>query len=110
MITEFLFERLSLEPALWRKIYKSLYLIDFILRTTEGRFETYVRTHIFKIKMLEGFKYKENNVEKGIGIRDKAKVITELVQNSEMLKEERDKAKLVRAKISGFNYSSCRDN
>ena len=108
LITEFLFDKLSLEPHLWRKIYKALYLIDFLLKTSEERFETYVRTHLFNIKILESFKYIEKGVEKGIGIRDKAKFIGDLIKNHEMLIEEKEKAKIVRAKISGYySHSNC---
>lgn len=98
--------RLDMEPIEWRKIYKALYLLDIILRSGDPDCVAEIKSNSYKIKMLQGFSYRDEGIEKGNGIREKASNIEELLNNPELLEEEREKAKSVRGKISGGSPGS----
>ena len=85
----------------WRKIYKALYLLDIIIRSGDPECVAEIKSNSYKIKMMQGFSYREDGVEKGSGIKDKANSIEELLNNPELLAEEREKAKSVRGKTYG---------
>lgn len=56
---------------------------------------------MYKIKRLQSFSFKDKGGEKGSGVRDKVKSICELLENSELVAEERAKAQQIRTKLSG---------
>jgi hypothetical protein len=68
---------------------------------------TQIKSNSYKIKSLQSFSFKLVGVEKGIGIKEKAKQICELIDNPETLEEERNKTKAIRAKLSGMPSASC---
>jgi hypothetical protein len=55
---------------------------------------------------LENFSFREDNHEKGNGICEKSLAISELLNNPELLSEEREKAKSLRGKLSGSSSIS----
>ncbi len=59
------------------------------------------RTH--KIRSLEDFSCFEGNVDKGSGVREKAKQILELLGSNEMLRSEREKARQLKNKFIGIS-------
>eukprot|EP00826_Nyctotherus_ovalis_P059686 TRINITY_DN8323_c0_g1_i1.p1 TRINITY_DN8323_c0_g1~~TRINITY_DN8323_c0_g1_i1.p1 ORF type:complete len:261 (+),score=72.90 TRINITY_DN8323_c0_g1_i1:341-1123(+) len=95
----FIWERLKLGPEDWQKIYKSLFLLEIILKAGDPRCISSIRGNIYKIKSLQTFSLKLNS-EKGSGIREKSKSICELIDNPEYLEEERAKTKEIRSKLS----------
>lgn len=96
-----IWSRLELDPSEWRKIYKALYLLDIIMKLGDPACLSDIKTNSHRIISLENFSYREEGVERGIGIRDKIKIIEELIDNPDILEEERDKAKNIRNKLSG---------
>ena len=55
-----------------------------------------------KIKRMQSFSYRDKGTDKGNGVRDKAKAVCELLENSEQLAEERTKSQQIRTKLSGM--------
>ena len=56
----------------WRRIYKALYAIDYIIKNGAPRFTNDIRADMFKITTLQNFTFYEENKDKGQGVRDKA--------------------------------------
>ncbi len=102
-----IWSRLKLEPEEWRKIYKALYLLDIILKAGDPKCVSIIKGNIYKIKSFQTFASKAGvGAEKGNGIREKAKAICDLLENPELLDEERNKTKQLRNKLSGVAVSS----
>lgn len=95
-----IWERLKLGPEDWRKIYKSLCLLEIILKAGDQSCVSSIRGNIYKIKSFQTFSLKLDP-SKGNGIREKSKIICEMIDNPERLEEERIKLKEIRSKLSG---------
>jgi len=56
-----------------------------------------------RIRLLEGYNYFEGLSDKGVGVSEKAKELSELMNNPEKLEEERTKSKDLRKKLGKFD-------
>ncbi len=106
-ILSHIWHRLRLEPEEWRKIFKALCLLEIVLKCGDSGCVSQVLSNSYKIKVLQSFSSMHSGSDRGVGIREKAKAIGELLENPELLDEEREKTRQIRAKLSGgSSYSS----
>lgn len=90
----------------WRKVYKALQLLEYLLKNGSDNVLDSVKTHARDIAVLESFHYiDEKGKDQGINVRHRAKEILELVNNSTKLNEERVKAKENKSKYTGVSSS-----
>jgi len=78
----------------WRQIYKALQLLEYLVKHGSERVIDDARSHISTIKMLRNFHYIDEKMkDQGINVRNRAKELAELLQDSERIRQERRKAK-----------------
>lgn len=102
----------------WRRIYKSLLLLTYLVKNGSERVVTNTRDHIYDLRQLESFShFDEYGKDQGINIRHKVKDLVELVQDDDRLKQERKRSKKNRDKYKGVssedytrNYSDRYDS
>ncbi|KAI1492577.1 ENTH-domain-containing protein [Biscogniauxia mediterranea] len=101
----------------WRQIYKSLQLLEFLIKHGSERVIDDARGHITLLKMLRQFHYiDQNGKDQGINVRNRAKELAELLGDVDRIRAERKKARANKAKytgveggaMSGFSGSSGR--
>ncbi|XP_067313573.1 clathrin interactor 1a [Pseudorasbora parva] len=101
----------------WRRVYKSLLLLAYLIRNGSERVVTSAREHLYDLRSIESYHcVDENGKDQGINVRQKVKEMIEFVQDDDRLREERKKAKKNRDKyigvssdsMSGFRYSEDR--
>ncbi|ORX92886.1 hypothetical protein K493DRAFT_131164, partial [Basidiobolus meristosporus CBS 931.73] len=86
----------------WRQIYKALTLLEYLIKNGSEKVIDDARGHLSMIKMFRSFHYiDEKNKDQGVNVRTRAKLIVDLLSNSEDIKEERKKAKANRNKYTG---------
>lgn len=86
----------------WRQIYKALQLLEYLIKRGSERFIDDTRSSIRLIKLLESFHYIDSQGrDQGINVRNRAKAITELLQDDEMIRQERKKARETAKKYRG---------
>ncbi len=90
----------------WRQVYKALVLLDSLIKNGAEKVIEESRDHIYTVKTLIDFTCMEDGQDRGAGIRDKSKAVVELLQNNEMIRDEREKAKVIREKIGSTIQSS----
>jgi hypothetical protein len=73
--------------------------LEYLLKNGPPRVEQDLRSDIFRISKFKNFSYYEEQADKGHSIREKAKLIGDLLQSSERLQEERDQARCYREKF-----------
>lgn len=61
------------------------------------------RDHMRVLRPLQEFNYYEGQVDKGSGVREKSKQLIDLIQNNEMIREEREKARKLKNKFVGIS-------
>lgn len=88
----------------WRRIYKALLLLTYLVKNGSERVVTNTRDHIYDLRQLENFNHTDEfGRDQGINIRHKVKDLVELVQDDERLKQERKRAKKNRDKYKGVS-------
>ncbi|KAG5853474.1 hypothetical protein ANANG_G00073840 [Anguilla anguilla] len=112
----------------WRRVYKSLLLLAYLIRNGSERVVTSAREHIYDLRSIESYHCigkgcwnlphlplflssppphsDENGKDQGINVRQKVKEMVEFVQDDDRLREERKKAKKNRDKYIGVSSDS----
>ncbi|RYC65857.1 hypothetical protein CHU98_g357 [Xylaria longipes] len=86
----------------WRQIYKSLQLLEFLIKHGSERVIDDARGHITLLKMLRQFHYIDpNGKDQGINVRNRAKELADLLGDVERIRAERKKARTNKAKYTG---------
>uniref|UniRef100_A0A3Q3E1M5 Clathrin interactor 1b n=1 Tax=Labrus bergylta TaxID=56723 RepID=A0A3Q3E1M5_9LABR len=91
----------------WRRVYKALLLLAYLIRNGSERVVTSAREHIYDLRSLENYNLiDENGKDQGINVRQKVKEMVEFVQDDDRLREERKKAKKNKDKYIGVSSDS----
>ncbi|KAI8817242.1 uncharacterized protein EV422DRAFT_542067 [Fimicolochytrium jonesii] len=91
----------------WRQIYKSLQLLDYLIKNGAERVIDAARERVYDLKALRNFHFvDEKGKDQGINIRHRAKEILELLNDNERIKSERKKAKENKQKYTGMASNS----
>ncbi|RZC42951.1 epsin-like protein [Asbolus verrucosus] len=88
----------------WRRIYKSLLVLNYLIKNGSERVVTSAREHIYDLRSLENFSYIDDmGKDQGVNIRHKVKELIEFIQDDDRLREERKKAKKNKDKYIGMS-------
>jgi len=91
----------------WRRVYKSLLLLDYLLKNGSERVVTSAREHIYDLRSLENYTFVDDNgKDQGINIRHKVTDMIDFVQDDDRLRDERKKAKKNKDKYIGMSSDS----
>ncbi|KAA0720414.1 Clathrin interactor 1 [Triplophysa tibetana] len=91
----------------WRRVYKTLLLLAYLIRNGSERVVTSAREHIYDLRSLENYHFvDENGKDQGINVRQKVKEMVDFVQDDDRLREERKKAKKNKDKYIGVSSDS----
>ncbi|XP_071566534.1 telomere length regulation protein TEL2 homolog [Temnothorax nylanderi] len=88
----------------WRRTYKSLLLLNYLVRNGSERVVTSSREHIYDLRSLENYTYiDEFGKDQGINIRHKVRELIDFIQDDDKLRDERKKAKKNKDKYVGLS-------
>ncbi|CAG0920046.1 unnamed protein product [Notodromas monacha] len=88
----------------WRRTYKALVVLAYLLRNGSERVVTSAREHIYDLRTLENYSFvDEQGKDQGINIRHKVKEMIDFIQDDDKLREERKKAKKNKDKYIGMS-------
>lgn len=88
----------------WRRTYKSLVVLNYLVKNGAERVVTSAREHIYDLKSLENYSYTdETGKDCGVNVRLRVKQLIEFIQDDDVLREERKKAKQNRDKYIGVS-------
>ncbi|KAJ9123190.1 hypothetical protein QFC22_001383 [Naganishia vaughanmartiniae] len=101
-IMEMLDKRLNDKGKNWRHVFKALTLIDYFLHAGSENVVIYFKDNIYIIKTLKEFVYvDEEQKDVGANVRQKAKDITNLLQDDDRLRRERRSQGAMRDRMLG---------
>lgn len=94
-ILSFIFRRFTEKAANeWRQIYKSLQLLDYLVKHGSERIIDDIRANISLIQMLKSFHYIDSKGrDQGINVRNRSKNLVNLLNDDAMVRLERKKAR-----------------
>lgn len=88
----------------WRRTYKSLLLLNYLVRNGSERVVTSSREHMYDLKSLENYTCIDDfGKDQGINIRHKVRELIDFIQDDDKLREERKKAKKNKDKYVGLS-------
>jgi len=100
-IFKLIWEAADAAPRNWRKIFKALLLCEYLVKNGCERCVDEARDHGFRLRQLTDFQYHEERLDRGQGVRDKAKQLLELLSDNANIREAREAAKRLRDKFNG---------
>uniref|UniRef100_A0A0B6ZMP7 ENTH domain-containing protein n=1 Tax=Arion vulgaris TaxID=1028688 RepID=A0A0B6ZMP7_9EUPU len=92
-IMQMIWKRLNDDGKNWRHVYKSLVVLDYIIKTGSEKVAQQCRENFHAVKTLTTFQYLDtDNKDQGMNVREKAKQLVSMLSDDERLKNERAKA------------------
>ncbi|XP_072933345.1 uncharacterized protein lqfR [Epargyreus clarus] len=92
----------------WRRTYKCLLLLSYLVRNGSERVVTSAREHIYDLRSLENYTYVDDmGKDQGINVRHKVRELIDFIQDDEKLREERKKAKKNKDKYIGMSSDAA---
>ncbi|XP_045036160.1 telomere length regulation protein TEL2 homolog isoform X3 [Daphnia magna] len=99
-----LWKRMLGERKNWRRTYKSLLLLNYLIKNGSERVVTSAREHLYDLRGLENYTcVDEQGKDQGVNIRHKVKEMVDFIQDDDKLREERKKAKKNKDKYVGMS-------
>lgn len=95
-IMPMLWKRLNDHGKNWRHVYKSLVLLDYLIKSGSEKVAHQCRENIYSIETLKDFQHIEENHDQGLNVREKAKQMVSLLNDEERLRNERARFLLTR--------------
>ena len=107
-IMSMLWKRLNDHGKNWRHVYKSLVLLDYLIKCGSEKVAQQCRENIYSIETLKDFQHVEESRDQGLNVREKAKQMVALLHDEERLKNERARFLLTRKRLiqNGSGISS----
>jgi epsin len=93
-------------PAAWRVIFKGLTLTEHLVKNGSERCVDDARNHSHLLRSLDRFNYHEGTVDRGLGVREKAKQLVDILGDDDRIREERMRARQLREKFAGRGGSA----
>ncbi|KAK6458696.1 epsin N-terminal homology-containing protein [Scheffersomyces xylosifermentans] len=107
-IIGFIFRRFTEKAANeWRQIYKSLQLLDYLIKNGSERIIDDVRSNLSLIQMLKSFHYIDSKGrDQGINVRNRAKNLIALLNDDSLIRSERKKSRANSKKFGGVSSAA----
>lgn len=98
-IMQMIWKRLNDHGKNWRHVFKSLVLLEYLIKTGTDKVAQQCIENIFAIQTLKDFQYVEDGKDHGSTIREKSKRMVALLKDQERLKAERARALKAKSRL-----------
>ncbi|KAM4021365.1 ENTH domain-containing protein 1 isoform 1-T2 [Anomaloglossus baeobatrachus] len=99
-ITQVIGQRLNDSGKNWRHVFKSLVLLDYLIKNGSQQVILFCHERAFDIQLLNEFKYiDKTGQDQGVHVRRKSRKIIDLLTDEKSLKLEREKAEHVKLRM-----------
>lgn len=99
-----LWKRMLHDKRNWRRTYKSLLVLGYLVKNGSERVVTSAREHIYDLRSLENYSFiDEQGKDQGVNVRQRVKDLIDFIQDDDRLREERKKAKKSKDKYIGMS-------
>jgi hypothetical protein len=100
-VMKHIWKRLSSERKNWRRILKTLSLIEYLIKNGSPRCIQEFRDEIYQIRTLQDFSHYEDGQDRGAAIREVSKRVVTLLNDEQKIDEERKKSQELRERLGG---------
>ena len=109
-VMRMIWKRLNDNGKNWRHVYKSLVLLDYLIKNGNEKVAQQCKEHIVAIQTLKDFQFFEEQKDQGASVREKAKQLVSLLRDDERLKAERNQAFKARERYAQNAMAISSDN
>jgi epsin len=109
-VMRMIWKRLNDHGKNWRHVYKSLVLLDYLIKNGNEKVAQQCKEHIVAIQTLKDFQFMEEQKDQGANVREKAKQLVNLLRDDDRLKDERAKAFIARERYAQNAMGISSDN
>ncbi|XP_071947105.1 uncharacterized protein [Antedon mediterranea] len=86
----------------WRRVYKSLLLLSYLILNGSERVVTSAREHLYDLRSLETYTFTDElGKDQGLNVRQKVKDLVDFIQDDERLRADRKKSRKAKDKYVG---------
>ena len=107
VITREVWAAIDEPPEKWRRIFKALALLEYLLKYGTDRMAEDARQRLPRIRSLMDFKFNEDGKERGSGVREKSALVMNMLNDQTFLAAERKKAKEGKDRFVGMASSGA---
>lgn len=101
-----IWRRLNAMGKNWRHVYKALLLLDYLIRNGSDQVVREAKVHLVEIQTLTQFQHiDETDKDVGQSVRERAKLIVELLRDDARIRAEREKAAKTAGRFESFMSS-----
>ncbi|CAK5073505.1 unnamed protein product [Meloidogyne enterolobii] len=104
-VMSIIWKRLNDQGKNWRHVYKSLVLLDYLIKCGSERVVKQCKEKISSIEILKDFQYIEEYLDRGLNVRTRANQLVALLTDDEKLKSERAGYMLIRRPLMNIKTS-----
>lgn len=106
-----IWKRMLHEKKNWRRVYKCLLLLSYLIRNGSERVVSSARDHIYDMRQLESYQHvDELGKDQGLNIRHKVKEVLDIIQDDQKLRDERKRSKQNKDKYVGMSSDVIEDS
>ena len=107
LVTAALWKRLNDTGKNWRHVYKSLILLEYLLKAGADHIVLEVRANMFALQTLTDFQYVgKSGVDKGINVREHARAVIALLSDEPRLQAARDEGSCAARRVGRSNQGT----
>lgn len=99
-VMSMLWKRMNDHGKNWRHVYKSLVLLDYLLKTGSEQVADHCRDNIHHVRTLRDFQHVEEGKDHGVSVRERAKQIVSLLEDDARYRSEREKTLAARERYA----------
>ncbi|OAF69202.1 hypothetical protein A3Q56_03068, partial [Intoshia linei] len=105
-IVQLIMSRIYEDGKNWRRLYKTLLLIEYLILHGSNNFINSMRNHIYEISKLSGFHHiDDSGKDCGINVKFKVEKLTTLLKNDLNIRTERKNAQNLKNKLCGVSHT-----
>eukprot|EP00051_Salpingoeca_urceolata_P001365 m.40394 g.40394 ORF g.40394 m.40394 type:complete len:338 (+) comp11361_c0_seq2:133-1146(+) len=94
-------------PKNWRHVYKSLVLVDYLVKNGSDQAVHLIKENLFAFQTLRDFQFMDSNgKDQGVNVRERARSLLALLANERTLQEERARAQQAHARVAASHSPS----
>jgi epsin len=108
VVMEAVWKAINQKGKNWRVVFKGLELMDHLIKNGAERVVDECRERIYTIRTLTEFQYHEDRKDKGAGVRQMAKTVVAMLNDTDMIRTERAKARKLRDRFVGISNTGNR--
>eukprot|EP01015_Nassula_variabilis_P036135 TRINITY_DN924_c0_g1_i6.p1 TRINITY_DN924_c0_g1~~TRINITY_DN924_c0_g1_i6.p1 ORF type:complete len:672 (+),score=132.04 TRINITY_DN924_c0_g1_i6:584-2599(+) len=103
---KYIWKRLSQKDKQWRRILKTLNLVEYLLKNGSPRCLHEFKDEIYTLRSFQDYYLIEGEFDRGASIKERAKVVIDLLSDQQKLDREREQQRSLKGRLQSAGFSN----